>query len=103
MRQGITSMHLKLSPTQHCAPTLDPRFDLAILSPFLVKGSKELKNNHMLPTGRRYAPPMVTMLPNGLQFSMWLPRRKLIKSTPVSPQVVPKVIPKKSPDHDLMT
>ena len=98
MRQGITSMHFKLSPTQHCPPTLDP-----ILSPFLMMGSKELKKNHMLPTGRRYAPPMVTMLPNGLQFSMWLPRRKLIKSTPVSPQVVPKVIPKKSPDHDLMT
>ena len=98
MRQGITSMHFKLSPTQHCAPTPDPRFDLAILSPFLMKGSKELKNNHMLPTGRRYAPPMVTKsLANGPLFSMWLPRSKLIKSTPGSPQVVPKLSFKLSP------
>ena len=48
MRQGITSMHFKFSPTQHCAPTLDPRFDLdsTILSPFLMKGSKD-KNSHI--------------------------------------------------------
>ena len=45
MRQVITSMHFKFSPTQHCAPTPDPRFDLdsTILSPFLMKGSKELR------------------------------------------------------------
>ena len=61
MRQGITSMHFKFSPTQHCAPTPDPRFDLdsTILSPFLMKGSMD-KNSHMLPTGRRYGPPIVT-------------------------------------------
>ena len=72
MRQGITSMHFKFSPTQHCASTLDPRFDLlSILSPFLMNGSKELKSSHMLPTGRRYAPPIVTkLLPNGPLFSI---------------------------------